>query len=47
MKNELEKDMQDIIELKTCKQFEKFDDMKEIVDDFGDDIKHHLSLIHI
>ena len=45
MKNELEKDMQDIIELKTCKQFEKFDDMKEIVDDFGDDIKHHRTKI--
>ena len=50
LKEEMEKDMSDIIELETCKKFNKFDDMKEIIDDYGKDeqgnnIKHHRTKI--
>ena len=50
IKEEMEKDMKDIIELETCSQFNNFDNMKEIIDDYGkdeqgDDIKHHRTKI--
>ena len=33
-------DMYQRIDIETCKPFNKFDDMKEIEDDYGDDVKH-------
>ena len=45
IKKELESDMADFIEFETGKPFKTFEDMKEIVDDYGNDIKHHRSKI--
>ena len=49
MKKEMEKDMKDIIELETCTGFNSFDDMKEIVDEYGEidgkKIEHHRTKI--
>ena len=50
IKEELEKDMNDIIELETCTKFNNFDEMKEIIDDYGKDekgeeIKHNRTKI--
>jgi len=35
--------MNDYIDLSTCKKFDKFEDMKEIVDDYGNNVQHHRS----
>ena len=51
MKKEMEKDnMTDIIDFETCTKFNSFDEMKEIIDDYGKDeaekdIKHHRTKI--
>ena len=51
VQKELEKDnLTDIIDFETCEKFKSFDDMKEIVDDYGKDeegkdIKHHRTKI--
>ena len=45
MKSELEKNLDDIIELKKCEKFKNFDEMKEIVDDYGNNIEHHRTKI--
>ena len=42
--------MNDIINIETCEKFDTFDEMKEIVDDYGKDeqgfdIKHHRTKI--
>ena len=42
VKHEIENDKEnEYIDYKTCKKFEKFEEMKEIVDDYGKDILHH------
>ena len=50
MKKEMEKNLNDIIDLEKCEKFNNFDEMKEIVDDYGKDeqgfdIKHHRTKI--
>ena len=50
IKEEMEKDMTDIINLETCTQFNNFDEMKEIIDNYGKDeqgkdIEHHRTKI--
>ena len=45
MKEELEKNWNDIINIETCKQFNNFDDMKEIVDNQGKENEHHRTKI--
>jgi hypothetical protein len=46
VKQQIESDDEnEYIEFETCKKFEKFEDMKEIVDDYGKDIKHHRTKI--
>ena len=50
MKEEMEKNMNDIINIETCEKFDTFDEMKEIVDDYGKDeqgfdIEHHRTKI--
>ena len=47
VKNDLESDINDYIELSTCKKFDKFEDMKEIVDDYGNNVQHHRSKIFL
>ena len=41
MKEEMEKDLNDIISIDTCNKYSSFDDMKEITDDYGEGIVHH------
>ena len=40
-KNEFMKNMTDKINIETCEQFNNYEEMKEVIDDYGDDIKLH------
>ena len=36
-----DKDMSDKIDIETCKQFKNFDEMKEVIDDYGENVTLH------
>ena len=38
-------DMENILDITTCKPFPSFDDMKEVVDDYGEGVLHHRSKV--
>ena len=44
-KTEFEKDMSDKINIETCKQFKNFEEMREIIDDYGENVTLHRTKI--